>query len=63
MLFFRVKEEHDNKKKGNDIYIGNELYTLKEVNSQNLNINFLEKVEIPKNKVYWCFGARMAIAE
>jgi hypothetical protein len=44
-----------------DIYIGNELYTTKEIYNQNLNINFLEKIEIKQNKTYFCFGARFEI--
>lgn len=59
MKYYRVKKEFDNRmKKNGDIYISNELYTEKEAQKQNLNFNFLELVEISKNKVYFSFGAR-----
>lgn len=59
MLYFKVKKEFDNKKKGNnDFYVSNELYTQKEVVKNNLNLNYLEKIELPKNESYFFFGAR-----
>lgn len=62
MKYYKVKPEHDNKRKNNnDIYIANELYTEKEVEKQHLNKNFMEIVEVSKKATYWFFGARFAI--
>ncbi len=82
MKYYRVKPEFDNYKmsKHYDIFIGNELYTEKELekvkikyaNRNNITRSIMsisvadEKillsrfdiVEIPKNKIYWMFGAR-----
>lgn len=62
MKYYRVRKEFDNKRKGNnDIYIGNELYTIQEAKKQKLNTNYMEMVEISKNKTYFSFGARFAM--
>lgn len=63
MLYYRVKPEFDQRRKKNDphgcdFYISNELYTAKEVEKQGLNLNFLEPVQISKQKTFFCFGAR-----
>jgi len=60
MKFYKVKESADQMKKGNrgDIYIRNELYTLKETSKKKLNTEYMNLVEIPKNGTYWCFGVR-----
>lgn len=64
MKYYRVKPQFDNKMKLNKrdeyagIYIANELYTEKEAARQNLNMTFMELVEVSKNKTYWFFGAR-----
>ena len=61
MKYYKVKPEADNKRQKNgDIYIANELYTVKEVEKLSLNKSFLQLVEIPKSKIYFCFGARFA---
>ena len=63
MLYYKVKPEFDQRRKRNDsrdcdFYIANELYTAKEVEKQGLNLNFLEPVQISKQKTFFCFGAR-----
>lgn len=62
MKYYKVKPEHDNRRKpsktGYEIYIGNELYTEKEVERQGLNKDYLQEIEIPKTQIYWFFGAR-----
>ena len=67
MRYYRVKPEYDNKVKyvwrrgqgvSDGILIGNELYTPKEYERLANYWAWFEEVEIPKNKTYWCFGAR-----
>ena len=61
MKYYKVKSEHDNKRKPGakyDIYVANELYTEKEAEKQHINKSYCELVEIPKNQVYFFFGAR-----
>ena len=63
MIFYRVLPQHDNKQKNprirdGNIYIANELYTSREVEEQQLNVTYMEPVEIPETHVYWFFGAR-----
>ena len=69
MTYYKVKPEHDNKPlyhngKYKGILIANELYTEKELNKTNIlfcrgiRFDMFEAVKIPKNKVYWLFGAR-----
>ena len=63
MKFYKVKKEADNKRKAKiNIYVENELFTENEVEKYSLNKNYLEVVEVPKNKTYWFFGARFANA-
>lgn len=38
--------------------IRDELYTEKECNRYGIGLDGLEAVEIPKSRIYWCFGAR-----
>ena len=70
MLYLKVKPQFDNYRKNNkfDIFVGNELYTLKEFekikkeyhrNIQELN-NIFEYVNVSKRKLYWFFGARFS---
>lgn len=71
MLFYRVKEEYDNKpiyrKTKNHMvrcgtYIGKELYTATEAkNMYNFAYEFCEKIDIPLNKTFYSFGARFSI--
>jgi hypothetical protein len=69
MKYYRVKPEYDNKtqysKRGKyaGIYVGNELYTEKEVERRHLNPGYMELVEVSKKKTYWFFGARFAQSE
>ena len=61
MVYYKVKKQYDNYKKGiNDIYVKNELYTQNEVKKQNLNLQFMTKINILKSKIYWVFGIRKA---
>ena len=64
MRYYKVKKEADQKRrKDGSIYIADELYTEKEAARQHLNSAFMEPVEIPKNKIFWSFGARFQIEE
>lgn len=66
MLYYQVKPEHDNKMQLNSrgkyagFYIGNELYTPKEVEKHHLNRDYLKPVEVSRKSVYWFFGARFS---
>ena len=66
MVYYKVKMKHDNKHKNakkhdDNIYIGNELYTEKEVIKQKLNLGYLTKIEVSKKMIYWLFGARFKV--
>lgn len=74
MVYYKVKPEYDNKilyynGKYKGILIGDELYTEKELSKQKILFchgicyEMFERVEIPKSKVYWFFGARLQVAE
>ena len=59
MKYYKVKKEADQKRrKDGSIYIANELYTEKEAARLHLNLLFMKPVDIPKNKIFWFFGAR-----
>lgn len=59
MHYYRVKPEFDQKqRRDGSILIANELYTGKEVEQHSINPGRLSPVNIPKSKVYFCFGAR-----
>ena len=70
MLYYRVKPENDNKKRFkfkrggglilDGIYVKNELYTPAEIKKYLGAVSYCERVEIPKNKIYFFFGARFA---
>lgn len=70
MTYYRVKPQYDNKTrfkfhKGggleiDGIFVGNELYTSKEISKFPGGILYCEQVEIPKSKIYFFFGARFA---
>lgn len=71
MKYYRVKPEFDNKSRFkfhrgggleiDGIYIANELYTPTEIKKYLGYAQYCEIVEIPKNKVYFSFGARFEI--
>ena len=64
MVYYRVRKEFDNFPKNprihdGNILIGEELFTEKEFNKlPYVYAGAFEKVDIPKNKTYWFFGAR-----
>jgi hypothetical protein len=60
MLYYRVKKENDNRyyNKKFDFVVGNELYTVKELNKKNIPVIWCDLVNINKNNTYFCFGAR-----
>ena len=68
MKYYRVKPEHDNKKryKWNNhmqavpagILVENELYTATECKKLAIPPTWFEEVEIKKTETYICFGAR-----
>ena len=63
MIYYRVRKEYDNfpknpKVRDGNILIGGELYTEKEFNKLPfVYAAAFERVDIPKNHTYWCFGA------
>ena len=68
-MYYRVKSEYDNAPKfkyvgsyymmrPDGILVGNELYTPRERQKITNSDRFFEIVNIPKNKIYWFFGAR-----
>ena len=73
MKYYRVKNEYDNTRKfryvnrekthikNDDILIAGELYTQKEREKLYNDDKCFEVVEIPKNKIYFFFGARFSI--
>lgn len=69
MMYYRVRKEYDNfprnpKLLDGSILIGEELYTTKEFNTlPYVYAAAFERVEIPRNKTYWSFGARFAMEE
>lgn len=72
MLYYRVKPEYDNLRKFNrkkrtweGIWIGNELYTPKELEkiakrSIPVETKYFEPVEVKKTEIYFFFGARFS---
>ncbi|SCJ99954.1 Uncharacterised protein [uncultured Eubacterium sp.] len=70
MKYYRVKPQYDNKVRykwnnhgqgvPDSILIANELYTPKEFERLANCPAWFELVEIPKSKIYFCFGARFA---
>ena len=64
MVYYRVRKEFDNFPQNprihdGNILIGGELFTEKEFNKlPYVYAGAFEKVDIPKNKTYWFFGAR-----
>ena len=66
MIYYRVRQAYDNFPQNprihdGNILIGGELFTEKEFNKLPfVYAGAFERVEIPKNKTYMCFGARFA---
>lgn len=73
MIYYRVPARMDNRPRHkratksnlshlvyNGIWIAHELYTLAELRKLGYTEppDFLERVEISRRKIYWCFGAR-----
>lgn len=59
MLYYRVLPQYDNFKRADgSILVGGELYTEKELNRYRIDTKKVIPVNVPKNKVFWCFGAR-----
>ena len=59
MIFYQVKPEHDNKKRGDGgIYIADELYTIKEAHQKLVNFDYVVKVDILQKDTFCSFGAR-----
>ncbi len=59
MTYYRVRKEFDQKKLPKfDFLIANELYTARERKKLPISDEAFEKINIPKNKTYWFFGAR-----
>lgn len=71
MKYYKVLPEYNNKprfkfKRGggleiDGIYIENELYTQREILKYFDYSSYVVPVEIPKNKIYFFFGARFAM--
>ena len=58
MKYYKVKPEADNRKRADgSIYVANELYTPAEAKKYNLNMAYVDAVEVSKRRVYWLFGA------
>lgn len=61
MTYAKIKPEHYNKRLLNGWYlVGNELYTLQEVEKYAIPSEYYDEVDVPVNKVFYLFGARFA---
>ena len=59
MTYYRVIPKYDqNRRKDGSILIKEELYTEKELKRFQIPSGKCEKIELPKSKVYFSFGAR-----
>ena len=78
MTYYRVRPECDQmprirvsprgyKRVRDGVFVANELYTCGELNKYDIPwdkvYDIVERVSIPKNKVYWSFGCRFEIEE
>lgn len=62
MLYYKVKEKYDQVKlPKRDIYIKDEILTIKEIIKYEVNMNYVEPVELSPKETYWFFGARFAL--
>lgn len=61
MLFYKITADADQQpRRDGSILVADELYTPKEVEQFKIKPQFYEVVEVPKDKVYYMFGARFA---
>ncbi len=59
MIYYRVREEFDQRRLPKfDFLIANELYTTRERRELPISDEAFEKVNVPKTRTYWLFGAR-----
>ena len=64
MTYYRVRKEYDQfpqnpRVRDGNILVADELFTTAEFNKLPfVYAGAFERVEIPKTKTYWCFGAR-----
>lgn len=58
MVYYKVKDNFADRKFGKIVLVQNELFTKKEIESNNLPMIAFYKVSVPKERVYCLFGAR-----
>ena len=58
MVYYKVKDNFADRKFGEITLVQNELYTKKEIESNNLPMIAFYKVNVPKERTYCLFGAR-----
>jgi hypothetical protein len=73
MVYYRVKQENDNRTRFkfhrgggleiDGIFIGGELYTPKEIAKYPGGVAMCDPVEVSRKQVYFFFGARFAQSE
>lgn len=67
MTYYRVKQSYDQAPKNpryrdGNVFIAGELYTARELDKLPfIYAGAFEKVEIPRTKTYWFFGARFQV--
>lgn len=58
MVYYKVKDNFADRKFGEITLVQNELFTKKEIESNNLPMFAFYKVNVPKERTYCLFGAR-----
>ena len=58
MVYYKVKDNFADRKFGEIVLVKNELFTKKEIESNNLPMIAFYKVNVPKERTYCLFGAR-----
>lgn len=58
MVYYKVKDNFADRKFGKIVLVQNELFTKKEIESNNLPMIAFYKVSVPNERVYCLFGAR-----
>ena len=58
MVYYKVKDNFADRKFGEITLVQNELYTKKEIESNNLPMIAFYEVNVPKKRTYCLFGAR-----